>query len=237
MDGAKILVADDNPHIVNLVRDSLEARGFRVVAAADGTEALRVFRREAPNLVLLDVAMPGMDGLQVCRLIRQESGVPILFLTANNQLEFKLEGFDLGANDYITKPFHVLELVARIKAALHHGGEPAQRGRTVTIGDLRVDIAGNQAYRGERRLDLSRTEFDLLKVLVENVGRTLTRQFLLETVWGYDESVVSRTLDSFIRNLRNKVELDPRHPQVIKTVHGIGYRLERAARAEGIATS
>ena len=181
MPSSKILVVDDDPHIVCLIRDNLEISGFNVVTAPDGFQGLNLFRQNRPDLVILDLMMPGISGFEVCEEMRRISpSVPILILTARSQLNDKVTGLELGGTDYITKPFELLELIARVKAAIRQsrgGQDPAWN--TLEIGPLKIDIGGSQIFLKGERLDLSKTEFSLLKLLAQHAGRNLSREFIL----------------------------------------------------------
>ena len=221
----KILVVDDEHKIVKLVRDYLEQAGFSIVVAEDGQQAIHVFRTERPNLVVLDLGLPGLDGLEVTRIMRRESNVPIIMLTARVDETDKLIGLELGADDYVTKPFSPRELVARVRVVLRRtegtGGEPEQ---TITAGDVTVDIGRRYVVVGGKQVDLTPTEFDLLVVLARDPGRVLSRLQLLDSVQGYAYEGYERTIDAHIKNLRQKIEPDPRKPLYILTVYGVGYR-------------
>ena len=227
----KILVVDDERKIVRLVRDYLEQSGFAVLAAENGQQALHVFRVEKPNLVIFDLGMPEMDGLEVTRVIRRESQVPIIMLTARLEETDKLIGLELGADDYITKPFSPKELVARVRAVLRRcegtAGEPEP---LIVAGDVTIDISRRGVTVGGSAIELTPTEFELLSLFMENPGHTYTREELLEKTLGYSYEGTGRTLDSHIRNLRHKVEPHPAEPIYIQTVHRIGYRFTKDSR-------
>ena len=222
-----ILVIDDEAQIQRLVRDYLEQAGYRVLLASTGETGLHMLRSESPDLLVLDLGLPDRDGWDLTRLIRadrQLAGIPILMLTARVEDSDKIVGLELGADDYVTKPFNPRELVARLRALLRRangaGGTPAH----VTRGDLVLDPDGHRlTVRGEV-VELTPTEFDLLRLFLENPGHTYTREELLEKTLGYSYEGTGRTLDSHIRNLRQKIESDPHQPDYIQTVHRIGYR-------------
>jgi len=222
----KILVVDDEREIVKVVRAYLEDAGFSVVTAADGQEALTVFRHEKPGLVVLDWMLPKMSGIDVCRILRKESDVPIIMLTARVDETDKLIGLELGADDYVTKPFSPRELVARVRAVLRRaeGGEAPPE--VVEAGDVRLDLASRTVEVRGKRIDLTPTEFDLLAVLAQNPGRVFTRMQLLDKVQGYAYEGYERTIDVHIKNLRQKIEETPSQPRHIVTVYGVGYRFE-----------
>jgi DNA-binding response OmpR family regulator len=221
---AKILVVEDEQQIVRVVRAYLERAGHLVVATGDGQMALHQFRHERPDLIVLDLMLPGMDGLDVCRTIRRESDVPIIMLTARVEEIDRLIGLELGADDYVTKPFSPRELVARVRAVLRRtrGGErptPLITAAAVAIDPdrRRVTVRGLEA-------DLTATEFDLLAALASAPGRVFSRMELLDRVQGESYVGYERTIDTHIKNLRRKIEVDPHHPQLIETLYGVGYR-------------
>jgi DNA-binding response OmpR family regulator len=225
-----ILVVDDEKQIARLVRDYLEAAGFRVVMAHDGKMALAQFRYERPDLVVLDLNLPGIDGLDVTRTIRQERNTPIIMLTARVEETDRIVGLELGADDYVVKPFSPRELVARVRAVLRRLQDDTPPSALVRVGDLIVDPEKRTVTReregtgsGES-IDLTTTEFDLLWVLARTPGRVFSRAELLDRVQGAAFEGFERTIDVHIKNLRKKIELDPRHPQYILTVYGAGYR-------------
>ena len=227
-----ILVVDDEPTLREALVDALEADGFRVVAAADGREALTQFRAERPDLVLLDLMLPELSGIEVCRIIRAESGVPIVMLTAKDSELDKVVGLELGADDYVTKPFNPRALVARVKAILRRTDATAKGGRPIQVGDLRIDPRRREASVGERRLELRAREFDLLAALARDPGVVLSRDALLEDVWGTDFPGETRTVDVHVAELRKKLGDDG--PQV-ETIRGIGYRLVPPPRGSAAA--
>jgi DNA-binding response OmpR family regulator len=225
MSGETILVVDDEAKIVKTVRAYLENAGFRVVTAEDGQMALTVFRHERPALVVLDLGLPAIDGLDVARTLRRESDVPLIMLTARVDEADKLIGLELGADDYVTKPFSPRELVARVRAVLRRvGGEREQAVPPITAGDVEIDVERRQVTVGGRLVDLTPTEFDLLAVLARNPGRVFTRLELLDRVQGYAFEGYERTVDAHVKNLRQKIETDPKQPRYLLTVYGVGYR-------------
>jgi len=226
----KILVVDDERKIVKLVKAYLEQAGFQVVTAYDGQEALIVFRHAQPDLVVLDLMLPRIDGLDVARTMRRESNVPIIMLTARVEETDRLIGLELGADDYVTKPFSPRELVARVRAVLRRteGAGPAAP-EIITAGDLVIDLTRHIVTLAGQPLDLTPTEFDVLAVLAREPGRAFTRAQLLDLALGETYVGYERTIDAHVKNLRAKLGDDPRHPTYIETVYGVGYRfLEQA---------
>ena len=220
----KILVVEDERDIVKLLRAYLEKAGFIVATASDGQEALAVFRHEHPNLVILDLNLPEMDGLDVCRALRRQSDVPIVMLTARLEETDRLIGLELGADDYIVKPFSPREVVARARAVLRRTeGDPVRR-EVVAAGDLSLDLPRRQASLASRRLDLTTMEFDLLAILVAHPGQVFNRMQLLEQLQESAYAGYERTIDVHIKNLRAKLGDDPQAPRYIETVRGVGYR-------------
>jgi two-component system alkaline phosphatase synthesis response regulator PhoP len=223
----KILVVDDERKIVELIRLYLEKDGYRVLVAYDGLRALELARQEQPDLILLDLLLPGMDGLDVCRILQAESQVPIIMLTARTTDEDKLTGLELGADDYITKPFNPREVLARVRAVLRRAGMEASQGPPeICFADLVIDRRCHEVrVRGEI-VDLTPTEFRLLEVLAGEPGRVFTRVELLDRVFGTDFEGFERTVDVHVKNLRKKIEPDPGQPTYIQTVYGVGYRFD-----------
>ncbi len=220
----KILVVDDEKKIVDLVKLYLEKGGFRVFTAGDGLVALELFRKEKPSLVILDLNLPSMDGLDVCRALRKESEVPIIMLTARDEETDRLIGLELGADDYVAKPFSPRELVARVRAVLRRTGGGTTGDEEISIGDIVVDGVRFEARRQGEHLDLTPTEFKLLQVMAREPGRVFTRLQLLDKVQGDAFEGYERTVDAHIKNLRQKVEPNPQKPQYVLTVFGIGYK-------------
>ncbi|HEY52148.1 MAG TPA: response regulator transcription factor [Caldilineae bacterium] len=219
-----ILLVDDEPKNVRLVRDYLEKSNFRVVTALDGVTALAAARHERPDLVVLDLNLPGMDGLDVCRALRRESNVPIIMLTARVAETDRLIGLELGADDYITKPFSPRELVLRVKAVLRRvAGDDYQPG-FLRVADLEIDLAGHRVKRGDESVHLSRTEFNLLSTLARHPGQVFSRDQLLDQLHGVVYEGYDRSIDAHIKNLRRKIEPDSTAPRYILTVYGIGYK-------------
>jgi DNA-binding response OmpR family regulator len=217
-----ILVVDDEPNIIALVRLYLEKDGFKVIAAADGEEAIAMHRRHGPDLVVVDLMLPGRDGFDVCRAIRREADTPILMLTARSDDVDAIVGLELGADDYLTKPFNPRVLVARVRAVLRRTETTVAGGRPTEVGGLRIDPRRREATIGDRRLDLRAREFDLLVALARDPGVVLSRDALLENVWATDFQGETRTVDVHVAELRKKLGEDG---PAIETVRGIGYRL------------
>jgi len=220
----KILVVDDELKIVKLVRAYLETAGFTVVTARDGQEALAVFRYERPNLVVLDLMLPGMDGLDVCRAIRRSSDVPIIMLTARDEEVDRLIGLELGADDYIVKPFSPREVVARVRAVLRRTEGHPPEPEVVMAGDVTLDLPHRTAQVRGQPIELTTTEFDLLAVLARHPGQVFTRMQLLDLVQGEAYEGYERTIDVHVKNLRRKLGDDRRNPRYIVTVRGVGYK-------------
>lgn len=219
-----ILVVEDEPKMVKLARDYLERSNYRVISAGDGRTALAMFRDERPNLVVLDLNLPGMDGLDVCRALRRESDVPIIMLTARVEEMDRLIGLELGADDYITKPFSPRELVARVRAVLRRVKGDVYQPGLLRTGDLEIDLPGHRVSRGGQEVSLSRTEFNLLAVLAQHPGQTFTRAQLLNRLHGVAYDGYDRSIDAHVKNLRRKLEPDTAEPQYIQTVYGVGYK-------------
>jgi len=220
--GHRILVVDDDSNTARLVRLYLQKEGHTVMEAHDGEEGLAVAREKRPDLIVLDIMMPKMDGIEVCRALRQESDVAVIMLTARTTDEDKLRGLDIGADDYVTKPFSPSELAARVRAVLRR--LPGERGPDIlNRGDLKLDFRRRDAFRGEEPLGLTRAEFKLLGTLALQPGRVYSRDQLIEKALGMDFEGYERTIDAHIRNLRRKIESDPAHPTYVKTVYGAGY--------------
>jgi DNA-binding response OmpR family regulator len=225
MSGETILVVDDEPKILKTVRAYLENAGFRVATASDAQMALTVYRHERPALVILDLGLPGMDGLDVARTLRRDSNVPIIMLTARVDEADKLIGLELGSDDYVTKPFSPRELVARVRAVLRRtSGGREQAPVPVIAGDVVIDMERRQVAVSGQPVELTPTEFDLLVVLARHPGRVFTRLELLDRVQGYAFEGYERTVDAHVKNLRQKIEPDPKQPRYLLTVYGVGYR-------------
>jgi DNA-binding response OmpR family regulator len=222
--GKKILVVEDEKKLVNILRGYLEQAGFIVLAAYDGQQALTIFRHETPSLVLLDLNLPKIDGLDVCRAIRKESNIPVIMVTARVDEADRLVGLELGADDYIVKPFSPREVVARVRAVLRRTEGETARPEMLGAGDLTVDLAKHTVRIKDRPVELTPTEFDLLSIMMQNPGRVFTRLQLLDQVQGQAFEGYERTIDAHVKNLRQKIEPDPRDPHYLLTVFGVGYK-------------
>ena len=222
-DVARILVVDDEPKIVQLVRDYLERAGFAVSTARDGNEALMRAHQERPDLIVLDLGLPGLDGLEVTRRLRRDSGVPIIMLTARHEETDKVVGLELGADDYVTKPFSTRELEARVRAVLRR--QTRAEDDVLRAGDLTLDIPRLRTEVSGRSISLTATEFDLLTALARQPGRVFTRAQLLDAIHGVAFDSYERAIDAHAKNIRRKIEPDPRAPRYLLTVYGVGYRL------------
>ena len=221
----RILLVEDEPSLVLTLTDRLEASGFKVTHAGDGEAAVALATRDTFDLILLDVALPKKDGFDVCRDLRQAGAkLPILMLTARTQIADKVVGLKLGADDYLTKPFEFMELEARIEALLRRARQTPAAPEVFSFGDITVDFRSAQVTSGSEPLDFSALEFKLLRYFIENQGAVLSRDQLLDDVWGYDRSVYTRTVDVHVSSLRQKIEPTPSKPQYLLTVHGMGYR-------------
>lgn len=228
MAGKRVLVVDDDVKTVELVKLYLNRDGYRVLTAYDGIEALRLARESHPDLIVLDLMLPGLDGLKVCQILRDESDVAIIMLTARTTDQDRLTGLELGADDYVTKPFSPRELAARVRAVLRR--LPGERGPAeIKHGQLTVDFDRHEATFAGRPLTLTSTEFKLLGILAREPGRVFSRAQLIEKALGYDFEGFDRTIDVHILNLRRKLESDPSHPRYIKTVYGAGYKFSEVS--------
>jgi two-component system response regulator VicR len=222
---ATILLVDDDPLLTDSLGYILKQEGYRVLSAATGDEALARAGQDEPDLVLLDVSLPDLSGVEVCRRLQSSCSAPIIMLTARRQESDKIVGLDAGADDYVTKPFTSGELLARVRAGLRRGPRGGQQRERVAVGSLVVDVAAHQVTVDGRPVELSAREFGLLQLLAEQAGRVVTRRKLFDTVWGPDFFGDERALDVYIRLLRKKIESDPDHPTYIRTIRGVGYRL------------
>jgi len=221
----KILIVEDEPSMVAGLRDNFEFEGYSVITAPDGVAGLERALSESPDLVILDVMMPRMSGLDVCKQLKSKRpATPIIMLTARGQEVDKVVGLELGADDYVTKPFSIRELLARVKAVLRRSGNLPKQGEKFAFGEVEVNLRNCQVSRKGKALDFSSKEFELLKYFLVHPGETLSRDRLLEEVWGYDHFPTTRTVDAHIVRLRQKVEPRPEEPRFILTVHGTGYK-------------
>jgi two-component system alkaline phosphatase synthesis response regulator PhoP len=222
-----VLVVDDEPAIVEIVRDYLTDGGYRVSTAGSGDEALAQIRSIRPDLIVLDLGLPGLDGLDVTRTVRRTSGVPIIILTARSDETDRVVGLELGADDYLVKPFSPRELLARVRAVLRRSraSTEASDDRPLRAGELTIDRARRLATVDEQRVELTATEFDLLAQMAAAPGRVFTRGQLLETIHGVAADAGERAIDAHVKNIRRKIETDPHRPRRLLTVHGVGYRL------------
>jgi two-component system KDP operon response regulator KdpE len=223
-----VLVVDDEKPLREFVRRNLEVRGYKVLTASNGLEALAIFQNESIQLVIMDIMMPHMDGLEATRRIRQESYVPIIILTAMGEEADKVRSFDLGADDYLTKPFGVGELLGRVKAVLRRAdwSEPASSEERIARGEIVVDVARHKVTVRGQSLDLTPIEYNLLLYLMKNAGRTLTHRTILQHVWGTEYGNETEYLRVYVGKLRQKIEADPGQPRYVHTEHGLGYRFE-----------
>jgi len=226
----KVLIVEDDRNLSDTLKYNLRKEGYDVIAALDGVEALDAARREKPDLIILDIMLPKMSGFEVCRILRKDMNVPILMLTAKTDETDKIVGLEIGADDYMTKPFSLRELLARVRAMLRRAKmaelQPEATGPVLRVGDIEVDVARHRASKGGTALELKPKEFDLLAFLAKNKGLVFSRDQLLEKVWGYDFAGDTRTVDVHIRWLRQKIETDPNNPEHLITVRGTGYKLE-----------
>lgn len=218
----RVLVVDDDPALAEMLGIILHNEGLEVTHVADGSTAVQAFRDSKPDVVLLDVMLPGIDGVEVCRRIRAEALTPIIMLTARTDTVDVVLGLESGADDYVTKPFKPQELVARVRARLRRGDEPEPE--RLTIGDLEIDVAGHSVTREGRPISLTPLEFDLLVALARKPWQVFTREVLLEQVWGYRHAGDTRLVNVHVQRLRSKIERDPEHPEIVLTVRGVGYK-------------
>jgi two-component system, OmpR family, alkaline phosphatase synthesis response regulator PhoP len=226
MSDYKILVVDDEEHIQELLKFNLESSGYKVYCCGNGTDALKFVRSEKPDLILLDVMLPGMDGYDVCKEIRKDnniSNLPIIMITAKSEELDKILGLELGADDYLTKPFSIRELLARVKAVLRRT-TIMPIDKSYRFDSIVVDFEKHEVTKESNRIELTLKEFEVLEILIKNKGRVITRDFLLDKVWGYEYIGETRTVDVHIRHLRQKIEDDDKCPRYIETIRGVGYR-------------
>jgi DNA-binding response OmpR family regulator len=226
----KILIVEDDQNLLAALKYNLLKESYDVITAVDGAKAIEISRSEKPELIVLDVMLPKLSGFDVCRILRNEMTVPILMLTAKTEEVDKIVGLEIGADDYMTKPFSMRELLARVRATLRRVDmsklQPASEQKNLKIGDLEIDFGRHQAFYGGSPLELTPKEYDLLLFLARNKGLVFSREQILDKVWGYDYAGDTRTVDVHIRWLRQKIENDPTHPKNLLTVRGAGYKLE-----------
>jgi len=222
----RILLVEDEESLAESIRYSLEREGFTVTLAADGRKAIERFRSDDPDLVILDLMLPELSGLDVCRLIRQESNVPIVMVTAKDSEADKVAGLELGADDYVTKPFSIRELVSRVRAHLRRARmqEPTAVEEMLNAGPIEMDVAKHEVRVGEGLVAFPPKEFELLEAFLRRRGRLLTREFLIEEIWGHDYVGDTKTLDVHVKRIRQKIEHDPHDPELLLTVRGLGYK-------------
>ena len=219
---SKILVVDDDPAIAEMLTMVMEREGFDTVVVDDGLEAVKAAERENPDLILLDLMLPGMGGVDVCRTVRETSAVPIIMLTAKTDTVDVVLGLESGADDYVTKPFKPKELVARVRARLRR--QEDSPSETLEVGDLTIDVPGHAVFRDGKEISLTPLEFDLLHTLASRPKQVFSRDELLEKVWGYQHTSDTRLVNVHVQRLRSKIELDPESPQIVLTVRGVGYK-------------
>ena len=224
---SRLLIVEDELPMRTALKDVLEAEGYRVLLAAEGAAGLDKAIHEKPDLILLDIMLPRLDGFAVCAELRRLGhAMPVLMLTAKGQVEDRVHGLDAGAGDYLVKPFSTEELLARVRALLRRAQRPAKAVAALTLGDVKIDLGRQQAWRGRRPVHLTAREFAMLRLLAEAEGQPVTREQFLDLVWGYTAFPTTRTVDNHIASLRAKIEADPETPRWIQTVHGVGYRLD-----------
>jgi two-component system alkaline phosphatase synthesis response regulator PhoP len=222
----KILVVDDERNIVELMKFNLKKEGYEVATAFDGLEAIRVAREEKPDLIILDLMMPELGGLDVCKTLRKESKVPIIIVTAKGEEIDMILGLELGADDYVTKPFSPKLLITKIRTVLRRTGQKADEQEELHFDNLHINLMKHEVRLNDKKIELKPKEFDLLKLLATSAGKVFTRDFLLEQLWGYDYLGDTRTVDVHVRRLRQKIEDKPSNPKYLRTVHGIGYKFQ-----------
>jgi DNA-binding response OmpR family regulator len=219
-----VLIVDDEPIVREVVAGYLEREGYRTLQAADGERARQLLESEPPDLVVLDVMLPGTDGLSLCRWIRGRSELPVILLTARGEEADRIVGLELGADDYVTKPFSPRELAARVRTVLRRAAPPLPRGASISLGDLKIDAATREVTKAGEPLRLTAREFDLLWFLASNRRRVFSRDQLMDRVWGYEAALDTGTVTVHVRRLREKIENDPSRPKLLETVWGVGYR-------------
>lgn len=223
----RILIVDDEMHIRELIKYNLESNGFKTLQAADGREAVELAKERQVDLIILDLMLPVLDGFEVCKEIRKDSVIcdtPIIMLTAKSEEIDKIVGLEIGADDYMTKPFSVRELVARVKAHLRRNSGVRQESNMFNFGNVEVNLQTREVRKGGQSVDLTLKEFEILKLLIKNKGSIITREVLLDRIWGYEYIGETRTVDVHIRHLRQKIENDDKNPMFIQTIRGVGYK-------------
>lgn len=225
-----ILIVDDEKRLVSLVQSYLTQEGYRALAAYNGKDALLVAEKENPDLIILDIMMPEMNGYEFMRAHRAEKDTPIIMLTAKVEDDDKIIGLELGADDYVTKPFKPRELMARVRNVLRRAGKNEPKGKTLKVSDITLDRDNREVFAGARSVDLTPSEFDLLAALMSAPGRVFSRLDLLDVIQGVRYEGYERTIDTHIKNLRAKIEADPRKPHYIETIYGVGYRLQKGQK-------
>lgn len=229
MNREKIMIVEDEKHIVELLRFNLEQQGYDVISIENGKEAVSAILKEVPSLILLDLMLPGKDGIEICREVKQNRetrNIPIIMLTAKGEEFDKVLGLEMGADDYITKPFGIKELIARVRAVLRRMQHSLPSAENIlSFGEIHIDVEGFEVYKKERKIELTLKEYELLKLLAMNQGKVLTRDFLLDEIWGYEYLGDTRTVDVHIRNLRKKLGDRETQEQYIETIRGVGYRI------------
>ncbi|AYD39995.1 DNA-binding response regulator [Clostridium fermenticellae] len=226
MSSEKILIVDDEEHICELLKFNLQNSGYKTLVSNNGVDALKIVKQQMPDLVLLDLMLPGMDGYDVCKEIRKSLDISIIMITAKGEEFDKVLGLELGADDYITKPFSIRELLARVKAVLRRASSE-KIDKSFVFGNIVVNFEKHDITRKGLKLDLTLKEFELLEILIKNRGKVMTRDFLLDKIWGYEYVGETRTVDVHIRHLRQKVEEDDKNPRYIETIRGVGYRFNQ----------
>ncbi|QXM05830.1 response regulator transcription factor [Crassaminicella indica] len=226
----KVLVVDDEQHIIELIQFNLESNGYDVITSENGEDAIVIAQEEMPDVIILDLMLPGIDGFEACKKIRNNEKtrkIPIIMLTAKGEETDKVLGLELGADDYLTKPFSVRELIARIKAILRRFEEiPKEVVKNIKVNDIVIDVEKHEVTKNGEHIELTLKEFELLKILAKNRGKVLSRNFLLDEIWGYDYFGETRTVDVHIRHLRKKIEDNDKYPIYIETIRGIGYKMK-----------
>lgn len=231
MSKEKIMIIEDEQHIQELLTFNLEQKGYKVYNLLDGTHSVEIIEKEIPDLILLDIMLPGKDGIEICKEIKQNKStmdIPIIMLTAKGDEFDKVLGLEMGADDYVSKPFSIKELMARIRAVLRRINKGNEKNKSsITIGDIVIDSNSYEVYKGGKKINLTLKEFELLYLLASNRGKVFTRDELLDEIWGYEYAGETRTVDVHIRHLRKKLEDDDKNPKYIETIRGVGYRINQ----------